>query len=112
MHKHFLTFLLFTLLSCKEERVPENILSVDKMAAILVDVHLAEGKIQRLHLNGDTAKLTFGYYERKIFEKHQVDKEHYKKSFGYHLNDITTMDQIYSRVVDSLNVRRQVTRID
>ena len=99
-------------LSCKEESVPENILSVDKMAAILVDVHLAEGKIQRLNLYGDTAKLTFGYYERKIFEKHQVNKEHYKNSFEYHLNDIATMDQIYSRVVDSLNVRRQVTRID
>lgn len=100
------------LISCKEESIPKGVLSIDEMAAILIDVHLAEGKIDVLRLYGDTAKLVFNHFEKQIFEKHQVDRDSYKKSFAYHLDNVNTLDQIYSRVVDSLNVRKQVTRID
>ncbi len=112
MRKHFLTFLLLALISCKEETIPQDVLGVDKMAAILVDIHLAEGKIDVLKLYGDTAKVVFDHFEKKIFEKHNVDQDVYKNSFEYHLINMKTMDQIYSRVVDSLNVRKQVSRID
>ena len=110
--KHFLTFALVALLACKDEKIPEHILTVDKMTAILVDIHLAEGKIHELQIFGDTAKMTFAYYEKEIFAKHQIDADLYKESFEYHLHNIKTMDDIYARVVDSLNVRRQINSIE
>ncbi len=100
------------LFSCKEQRIPKDVLTVDVMASILIDIHLAEGKIDVLKLHGDTARLVFNYFEKQVFEKHRVDRDSYKKSFEYHLDNMKTMDEIYSRVVDSLNVRKQVTRID
>ncbi len=112
MRKHFLTFLILAFLGCKNEEIPQEVLPIQKMAEILVDIHLAEGKIEELKLRNDTARLTLAYFEKEIFKKHNVDRATYEKSFSYHLSDIKTMDQIYAIVVDSLNVRRQVTRID
>ena len=112
MRKHFLTFILLSLLGCKGEEKPEDILAVEKMASILVDVHLAEGKIEELKLRNDTAKVTLAFLENEIFDKHGVERDVYEKSFNYHLSDINSMDLIYSIVVDSLNLRRQLTKID
>lgn len=112
MRKHFLTFLVIALLGCKSDKLPEGIIPVETMASILVDVHLAEGKIQELRLRGDTAETALRYYEELTFEKHNVVREDYQRSFNYHLSDLKTMDAIYAIVIDSLNVRRQLNRIN
>ena len=52
------------------------------------------------------------YFEDEIYEKHRVDRENYENSFKYHLINVQTMDQIYAQVVDSLNVRKEVNKID
>ena len=82
------------------------------MAVILVDMHLAEGKIEELRLRSDTARMVLEHFEMKVLEKHGIEAEVYRKSFQYHINNVKTMDEIYAIVVDSLNVRRQVSRID
>jgi len=82
------------------------------MAVILIDIHLAEGKIKEMRLEKDSANLAYTYYEKEILKKHAVEPDVYEKSFKYHLGNITSMDEIYSIVVDSLNVRRALTKID
>ena len=82
------------------------------MAGILIEIHLAEGKVKELRLEKDSATLAYIYYEKEILKKHGVEADEYEKSYKYHLGNITTMDEIYSIVVDSLNVRRALTKID
>lgn len=82
------------------------------MANILIDIHLAEGKVEEMRLQQDTAKIYFDYFEQEIFDKHGVDPDNYKESLKYHIDNIKTLDQIYAIVLDSLNLRREVTKID
>jgi len=114
VRKHFLTFLLFTILGCNKEEVPEGILSIEQMATILIDVHIAEGKIMVLNQlsSPKPATIILRHFEDEIFKKNNLNREVYEKSFRYYLTNIKGLQEIYSRVVDSLNVRKEVPNID
>ena len=90
--------------SCaKSDKKPENLLSKEKIVSILIDVHILESEIQTLRVSKDSSQLLFNTFERELFEKHQVDKEVYKKSFEYYLEGVKEMEKIYEAVIDSLN---------
>jgi len=112
MRKHFLTYLFLSILGCHGEEIPKDILSIDQMTAILIDVHIAEGKIMELKQQPDTALIILRHFEDEIFTKYNLSREEYEKSFRYHLNNIKSLQEIYSRVVDSLNVRKEVPNIN
>jgi len=111
VRKHYLTFLLLVLLGCKDEKIPEGILNIEQMTSILIDVHIAEGKIVELVQKPDTAAIIMRYFEDEIFMKHNVEREVYEKSFKYHLTNITSLNDVYARVVDSLNLRKEVQKL-
>lgn len=112
MRKHFLTFFLLAIIGCKSEEIPEGILGIEEMTAILIDVHIAEGKISDLKQHPDTAAVILRHFEDEIFEKHNLEREVYIKSYQYHLTNIKSLQEIYTRVVDSLNVRNEVANIN
>ena len=47
-----------------------------------------------------------------VFKKHQVDSAVYRKSFIYYLDHMKQMDEIYTTVIDSLNVREKVGTLE
>ncbi len=100
------------ILGCKGEQTPDGILNIEQMAAILIGIHIAEGKIVEMQQRGDTAAIILKYFEDEIYKKHDVDREVYEESFKYHLINVKTLDQIYAQVVDSLNVRKEIKKID
>ena len=94
--------------SCtKSDNKPENLLSKEKMVSILIDIHILESEIQTLRLSKDSSQLLFNTFERELFEKHQIPKEVYKKSFEYYLEGVKDMEKIYEVVIDSLNYREK-----
>jgi len=104
--------LTFILGACSGEEVepPKNLVSKEKMIGFLLDLHLAEAKINILAVPHDSAKLLYKHYEKYLFEKHGIEDSAYYKSFQYYLHDLQTMDEIYGAVVDSLNVMNTMTR--
>ncbi|MEQ6120981.1 DUF4296 domain-containing protein [Reichenbachiella sp. MALMAid0571] len=108
MKNIFLVILILMATSCtKSDKKPENLLSREKMVSILIDVHILESEIQTLRLSKDSSQLLFNTFERELFEKHQVKKEVYKKSFEYYLEGVKEMEKIYEVVIDSLNYREK-----
>ncbi len=105
MKKLFL-FVLLIVFACGNDEVepPEGLLSKEKMISFLVDLHLAEAKIDLLRVKSDSARLLFKHYEKYLFEKHHIIDSVYYKSFEYYVKDLETMNEIYSAVLDSLNV--------
>lgn len=81
------------------------------MVAILVDIHLLEGQIEQLSLTRDSAQKVFNAHEMKIFTKHNVDEKHYRDSYNWYFNKVRAVEEVYSRVVDSLLVRQQSKRL-
>jgi hypothetical protein len=108
MKKKLIIVLLMSLLlvACydvKKPKKPSNLISKDKMVAVLVDMAImssAKGVNKRkLELNGVVP-------EAYIYERHNIDSTIFIESNAYYAFDIKTYDVIYTKVKDSLTVLR------
>lgn len=96
------------LLACSgKDDVPEGVLPQDKMVPILIDVYVAEGKVQNLRVPRDSAAAIFEAYEERIFTTHEVDRQTYLNSLTYYYDQPKKLELIYEIVLDSLNLREQ-----
>ncbi len=82
------------------------------MTAIMIDIHIAEGKTTLRGLPPDSAKLLFRVYEDSIFKKHKVNRVKFDKSYKYYSTHMDVLDKLYSSVVDSLSLREARDKID
>jgi hypothetical protein len=83
---------------------PSGTLSENKMADILVDIHLSEATMNVLNdsivrLN-DTTQLRIRFAQ--IFAKNDVDPDDFNTSLTYYLGHIEELDKIYVEVINRL----------
>ena len=97
-----LTTALFV--GCSSDDVPEGILTEQQMVPILIDVYLAEGKVNELRLKRDSAITIFEVYEHKILETYSVNDSTYTNSLRYYFEHPLKMESIYETVLDSLTL--------
>lgn len=104
-----LSFLLFTviLFCCEKEKRPDGILSPPEMVSTMAGLYLGEQKVSNLKLNADSSKVVFEKMRGKIFEQAGVKDSLFKKSFDYYIERPLELEQIYTALVDSLNLREQ-----
>ncbi|HLU88797.1 MAG TPA: DUF4296 domain-containing protein [Cyclobacteriaceae bacterium] len=105
--KKITVFILVIVLgtACSGSEKPAGLLSEDKVVEVLVDIHMAEGMVSALPIPYDSSRKIYPVLEKEIFEKHQVSDSVFMDSFEYYLRDARTMENIYSRTIDSLAVR-------
>lgn len=84
---------------------PADLLSEKKMTGILVDIHLLESRLETMGLPHDTASNYFRTQQEEIFKKHQVAPDKFFKSYDYYVANVSELDKIYEKVVDSLSVK-------
>lgn len=87
---------------------PPGLIPQEKMTHIIFDVHVGEARLESMGLNHDTATYLFKNVEADILKKHQVSKEQFYTSYDYYLENVSELDKIYERVVDSLTVREAI----
>lgn len=83
------------------EKIPEDILSPQKMEVILTDVHLVEGARAGDQLLGDTLELKD--YFTKIYVVHGVSKEELTKSLEYYSARPGQLSAILDGVIQRLS---------
>ena len=113
MNIRIILFTAIILFSCAKEEdreKPEWLLEKDKMIGFLIDLHVIEAKLGRLGIKRDSIDKLFEVYEKQLFSKHQINDSIYYKSYKYYLDDVKEMKEIYVAVVDSLNVREQLSK--
>lgn len=105
MFRYVLAIMFFSFLfSCsekKEEKTPDNILSEEKMSAVLIDMNLLEA----------SASLSFiqeGEEQEKvpqidIYKKHNITKKEFDESFKYYSSKPEKLNKIYEQVLNELN---------
>lgn len=89
---------------CKNNKLPEEVLTHEEMVPLILDIYIAEGRLTELRVKRDSSEQIFEVYEEKIFEKHGIDKETYKKSMTYYYDHPQGLEKIYETVLDSLNL--------
>ena len=103
-----LVMILAGTFSCsKKEKTPEGILGKEEMAKTIQEVLLAEEKVNRLRLSTDSSKKVFTAIRGKIFEKTGVSDSVFNNSMNYYMDHPKELEQIYTALVDSLNLKEQ-----
>ncbi len=75
------------------------------MTSILVDIHVAEAQVEHMGLMADTSLVYFKKLQQDIFKKHKITQKDFYNSYDYYTDNVSELDKIYERVVDSLSVR-------
>ena len=100
---------VFTLLGCNNDSTlserPPRLLSKQQMVSFLIDLHLAEAKMNYIEVGKtDSLERIFRNYEKHLMNRHGFTDSVYLQSYEYYLDHMELMDEIYSDVVDSLSV--------
>ena len=94
--------------SCsKKEKTPESILGQEEMVKTIQEVLLVEEKVNRLRLSTDSSKKVFTAIRGKVFEKTGVPDSVFNNSMNYYMDHPKELEQIYTALVDSLNLKEQ-----
>jgi hypothetical protein len=106
-------FIALSIFACQEDKLKNDILPPATMSNILIDIHIAEAKVNHIGIgNRDSSSATYVAMENQILKKHKVAKKKYIKSFRYYNSRPKEMDEIYTAVIDSLNVRQKLLKMD
>ena len=99
---------LICCVACKQKEVPPpDLLSEEEMVQLLMDVYIAEQKVNRLGISQDSASMVFEVVKKDIFSAAKTKEPIFEKSFDYYFAHPDEMERIYTAVVDSLQLREQ-----
>jgi len=106
MKKTFL-YLLFlsALLACNnnaEISIPDSVISKEKMAEVLLDIHLAEASMN-LSLNPQSIQPKGIQLNVNILKKHGIDKKMFDESFQFYSENPALLNEIYQQVLNDLS---------
>ena len=95
--------------ACTNDRTlserPASLLNHQEMVSFLVDLHLAEAKMNYIEVGKtDSLEVVFRNYEKYLMNQHGFTDSVYLQSYEYYLDHMELLDEIYSDVVDSLSV--------
>jgi hypothetical protein len=108
MKKIALLFLCSWLISCGNDTVvpiPDNVLSKEKMAQILTDMHLLEASMN-LNIANTVVTVETPDMEnnvRLVLKKNAVTKEQYETSFAFYTAHTELLSEIYTEVLNDLS---------
>ena len=104
-----LTGFCFTACTSPVSPAPADIIPESQMTSMLVDLHVAEARVERLGMITDTAAIYYKKAQQEIFKKNKVTEKQFYKSYDYYLHNVSELDKIYARVVDSLSLKEVET---
>lgn len=111
MKKNFIwcwcVVLISSMFCCGGKEEPKGILSHADMVFMLSEVLITEEKVNRLALSNDSASQVFKTLRGKVFMKAGIQDSVFKKSMNYYIDHPKEMEEIYTVLVDSLNLREQ-----
>ena len=111
MYKKVLSILICSFLfACsgpEEVKIPDNVLPEEKMAEVMVDVHLLEASMNMSVNLANPAKIgVVGgnvALNTDIFKKNHITKKKYDDSFAFYTNNPKLLSEVYQLVLNDLS---------
>jgi hypothetical protein len=96
-------FLFISFCSCSPEeekvRIPEGVLPMDSVAAVLRDIHELESSLMVVSIRQDTAQNLYRMLEPEIFQKHRLDTGRFNRSLRFYASNPFLLDSLYHVVL-------------
>ena len=86
---------------------PADILGKEAMVQALADVYISEEKVSRLGLSADSGLVVGAILRSKALQQSGISDSAFVKSFDYYMDHPREMEEIYSILVDTLQLREQ-----
>lgn len=100
-----LLYISVLLISCgtpEEQAPPDDLISREKMAEVIVDMNLVEAQIAEVQLIQQVIKDSVHTYYGQLFAKHGITREQLNESVDYYTTKGEVMDSIYSDALSKL----------
>lgn len=93
--------------ACGKTSRPEGVLTEKQMVNVMTELYLAEEKANRLSVPTDSIKEIFPLFSARAFKKAGVSDSAFRKSMDYYMSQPEKLENIYTILVDSLNLKAQ-----
>lgn len=108
MNQYILSGLIFLLVTgCGGSKKPEGVLSEKQMVNVMTELYLAEEKVTRLAIPYDSVRKIFPEFSERAFNKAGISDTLFRKSMEYYMREPEKLENIYTILVDSLNLKAQ-----
>ena len=103
---YWLIILVF-LSGCQQDKTPPGVLSKKDYAEYLVNIYVAEAKLNTLVVTPDSAMKLFQPFERSLQEKFDASDSVIQKTYQWYLAHPQQWEEVYTAVIDTLNLLEQ-----
>jgi len=100
-------FVLTLMAACQTKERPKDVLTKAQLSALLVDVYLAEVKLDAIAKPKDTTIKYFLPFEEKLLKRVGISDSVLKKTYAYYLDNPKELERVYDSVIDTLTLREQ-----
>lgn len=83
--------------------MPDSVLTEEKMAAVMVDVHLLEAALNTRAYSKDPVMMSKIHPDSDILKKHGVSKQLYDESFDFYSRNPILLAEVYQLVLNDLS---------
>jgi len=110
--KILLILIIFLCTFCAKKKAEniEGLYSMEQLAVFLKELYILESKLKGLKLSKDSTKVIFEFYEKQLYEKHNMVDSLYRESFQYYIDDVKAMSRIYEIIADSLSLEERLNK--
>ncbi|HMJ68948.1 MAG TPA: DUF4296 domain-containing protein [Cyclobacteriaceae bacterium] len=92
---------------CQQEKMPPGVLSKEDYAEYLVNIYVAEAKLNTLAITPDSAMKLFQPYEQSLQQKFGKSDSAVQKTYQWYLSHPREWEEVYTAVIDTLNLLEQ-----
>jgi hypothetical protein len=106
MRSTFLMILIVLLGSCSQEKtvsIPDSVLPKEKMAEVMVDIHLLEATLNINTFSKDKVLIGNSAPTTDVLKKHAITKVQYDESFKFYSSNPQLLSEIYLIVLNDLS---------
>jgi hypothetical protein len=109
MYKNILCFglIVFSLNACQKDKKPEGVLDQRALTKVMLDVYLAEARLNVGLVPRDSAEKLFKPFEQKMLKSNALTDSTLRITYQYYLAHPKELEQVYDAVIDSLSLREQ-----
>jgi hypothetical protein len=107
MRRLLVFFLILGWMSCSSSKKPEGVLTQAQLSALLIDVYLAEARVESVTLPKDSLMKIFVPHEQKILQAKGIPDSILKLTYQYYLAHPKELEQVYDAIIDTLVLRDQ-----
>ena len=107
MYKALIILILTFMVSCQTNEKPKEVLTQAQLSAFLVDVYLAEARVDAIPAVKDSTIKYFLPMEEKLLKNRGIADSVLKVTYAYYTAHPKELEQVYDVVIDSLTLRER-----